>query len=162
PGQLGDVHQTIDATEVHESTEVDDGGHDALADLALLQLVQELAANLGLGLLQPRAAGQNDVVAGLVQLDDLGLELAPDVGLQLPHATPRAQPDGQQAARPDVDAAPAPADRDDGAAHALVLLRGLLDGAPSALVLGALLGEDQPAFLVLLLQDKGFDEVANG
>ena len=28
PGELGDVHQTVDATEVDERTEVDDRGHD--------------------------------------------------------------------------------------------------------------------------------------
>ena len=43
-----------------------------------------------------------------------------------------------------------------------VLLLDLLDGAPGALVLGALLGQDQPAFLVLLLEDQGLDLVADG
>src|SRR5699024_7249433 len=74
PGQLGNVDQAVNAAKVDEGAEVDDGGHDALADLALLQLVQELGADLGLGLLEPRAAGQDDVVAVLVQLDDLRLE----------------------------------------------------------------------------------------
>ena len=48
---------------------------DALADLALLQRVEEVLADLGLGLLQPGTAGQDHVVAVLVQLDDLGLDL---------------------------------------------------------------------------------------
>ena len=39
PGQLGDVNQTVHATQIDEGTEVDDGGHDTLADLALLELV---------------------------------------------------------------------------------------------------------------------------
>jgi hypothetical protein len=38
PGQLGDVDQTVDPTEVDERTEVDDARHDTGADLALLQL----------------------------------------------------------------------------------------------------------------------------
>ncbi len=38
----------------------------------------------------------------------------------------------------------------------------LLDGAPGALVLGVLLREDQAAFLVLLLENKGFDLVTHG
>ncbi len=37
PGQLGDVHETVDAAEVHERTEVDDRGDDTRADLALLR-----------------------------------------------------------------------------------------------------------------------------
>src|SRR5690606_10040732 len=83
PGQLGDVDQTVDAAEVDERTEVDDGGDDALADLTLLQLGQEALTDLGLGLLEPRAARQDDVVAVLVELDDLRLELLADVGLQV-------------------------------------------------------------------------------
>ena len=47
PGQLGDVDQTVDATQVHEGTEVDDGGHDTGADLPLLQGLQEVGADLG-------------------------------------------------------------------------------------------------------------------
>src|SRR3954465_5798839 len=42
--------------------EVDDGGDDARADLTLGELVEELAAHLGLGLLQPLPARQDDVV----------------------------------------------------------------------------------------------------
>ncbi len=38
----------------------------------------------------------------------------------------------------------------------------LLDLAPGALVLGALLGQDQAAVLVLLLQDQGFDHITDG
>src|SRR5690625_486620 len=40
-----------------------------------------------------------------------------------------------------------------------------LDGfnrTPGALVLGALLGEDQPALFVFLLKNKGFDRIADG
>ena len=35
PGQLGDVHQAVDAAEIDERAEVDDRGHDTLADGAL-------------------------------------------------------------------------------------------------------------------------------
>src|SRR4029078_12060284 len=52
-------------------------------------------------------------------------------------------------------------DLDDGAGDDAVLLLDLLDGAPGALVLGALLGQDQPAFLVLLLEDEGLDLVTD-
>ena len=44
PGQLGDVDKTVDAAEVHERTEVDDGGHDTGADLALAELLEERRA----------------------------------------------------------------------------------------------------------------------
>ena len=42
-----------------------------------------------------------------------------------------------------------------------VLFLDLLDRAPGALVLRALLGQDQPALLVLLLEDQGLDLVAD-
>ena len=162
PGQLGDVHQAVDAAEVDERAEVDDRGHDTLADLALLQLVEELGAHLGLGLLQPRPAGQDHVVAVLVQLDDLGLELPADVRLQVADPAHLDQRRGQEAAQPDVEDEATLDHLDDGAADDAVLLLDLLDRAPGALVLRPLLGEDQAAFLVLLLEDQGLDVVADG
>ncbi|MCE3028979.1 hypothetical protein J0A90_018395, partial [Salinicola sp. DM10] len=83
PGQLGNVNQSVDTAEIDECAEVDDGRDDALADLALLELVQELGADLRLGLLEECATGQNDVVAVLVQLDDLSFELLADVRIQV-------------------------------------------------------------------------------
>ena len=44
------------------------------ADLAGLEVGEEVLALLLLGLLQPGPAGQHHVVAVLVELDDLGLE----------------------------------------------------------------------------------------
>ena len=92
PGQLGNVNQAVNTAEIDECAEVDDGGNDTLADLALLQLVQELGADLRLGLLEPCTAGQNDVVAVLVELDDLGLDLLADVSR-------RGKPAGSRAGR---------------------------------------------------------------
>src|SRR4029434_8289955 len=103
PGQLGDVHQAVDAAEVHERTEVDDRGDDTRADLALGELVEELAADLGLGLLQPLATGEDDVVAVLVELDDLRLELAARVGLQVADAAHLDQRGGEEPAQADVE-----------------------------------------------------------
>src|SRR5271166_197506 len=162
PRQLGDVHQTVDATEIDERAEVDDRGHHTLADGALLQLVEELAADLGLGLLEPGAAGQHHVVAVLVQLDDLGFDLLADVRLQIADASHLDQRGGQEAAQPDVEDQAALDDLDDGALDGLVLLLERLDGAPGALVLRALLGQDQPAFFVLLGEDQGFDFITHG
>src|SRR6202000_2051427 len=139
PGQLRDVHQTVHTTEVDERAEVDDGGHHTLADGALLQLVEELAADLGLGLLEPGAAAQHHVVAVLVQLDDLGFDLLADVGLQIPNAAHLAKRAGQKAAQPDVEDQATLDDLDDSALDRLVLLLELLDGPPGALVLCALL-----------------------
>src|SRR6201985_2683369 len=69
---------------------------------------------------------------------------------------------GQEAAQADVDDEAALDDLDDGALDDLVLLLLLLDRAPGALVLRALLGQDEPAFFVLLLENQGLDLIADG
>jgi hypothetical protein len=151
-----DVH----TAQVDERAEVDDRGHDALADLALGQGVEEGVADLGLGLLEPGAPGQDHVVAVLVQLDDLGFDLLAHVGLQVADPAHLHQRGRQEAAQPDVQDQAALDDLDHRAGDHAVLFLDLLDRAPGALVLGALLGQDQAAFLVLLLEDQGLDVLA--
>src|ERR1035437_2860815 len=162
PGQLGDVNQTVDATKVNEGTEVDDAADDTGADLTLLELLEERRANLGLSLLKPCAAGKDNVVAVLVQLDDLGLDLLADIRLEVADAAHRDQIGRQEAAQADVEDESTLDDLDDGSGDDAVLFLDLLDGAPGALGLCALLGQDQAAFLVLLLQDEGLDCITHG
>ena len=162
PGQLGHVDEAVHAAEVHEGTEVDDRGHDTAAALAGLEVLEELLALLALGLLQPRPAGQDHVVAVLVELDDLGLEDLADVGLQVTDPTQLDEGGGQEAPEADVEDETTLDDLDDGAGdHALGLLD-LLDLAPGLLVLGPLLGQDQAAVLVLLGEDQRVQAVAQG
>src|SRR6058998_2303618 len=66
-----------------------------------------------------------------------------------------------EAAQTDVEDQAALDDLDDGALDDAVVFLDLLDGAPGALVLRALLGQDQPALLVLLLENQGLDLVAD-
>ena len=162
PGQLRHVHEPVHAAEVHEGTEVDHRRHHALAALTRLQVGQELATLFLLGLLQPGPAGQDDVVAVAVELDDLGLDGPTHVGLELAHPAQLHQRGRQEAAQADVDDETALHHFDDGAGHDLVGLLQLLDGAPRPLVLGPLLREDQPTLLVLLLEDEGLDGLAEG
>ena len=81
------MDEPVHATEIDEGTEVDDRRDHALAVLARLEVVEELFTLLPLGLFEPGPAGQDDVVAVLVELDDLGLELTADVGLQVADPT---------------------------------------------------------------------------
>ena len=156
------MHETVDAAEVDERTEVDDRRHDALADLALgFRLLRKRRAALGLRLLQQRAARQHDVVAVLVELDDLRLDLLTDVRGQVAHAAQLDERRGQEAAQSDVDDEAALDDLDHRTGDDAVVFLDLLDVAPRALVLRALLGEDEAAFLVFLLEDEGLDVVAD-
>src|SRR5581483_5557846 len=147
---------------VHERTEVDDRGHDTLADLALLQLVEEAVADLGLGLLEPRTTRQHHVVAVLVELDDLRLEGHAHVRLQVADAAHLDERGREEATEADVHDEAALDDLDDGALDDTILFLELLDRAPGPLVLSALLGQDQTTLLVLLLENESLDDVTDG
>ncbi len=161
PRELGDVDETVDATQVDERTEVDDRRHDALADLALVEVVEERGAALGLRLLEQGAARQDDVVAVLVELEDLRLDLLAEVRCEIADAAQLDERRRQEATQADVDDEAALDDLDDRTGDDAVGVFDLLDVAPGALVLRALLGEDEAAFFVFLLEDEGFDGVAD-
>jgi hypothetical protein len=160
PGELGNVDETVYAAKVNECTEVDDGGNNTWAYLTLLEGLEEGGANLGLGLLKPCAAGQNNVVAVLVELDDLGLDLLANVWHEVADTTHLHEGCWEEAAKTDVEDKTTLDNLDDGTGNDAVLFLDLLDGAPGALVLCALLGQDQTTFLVLLLENECLDGVA--
>ena len=83
-----------------------------------------------------------------------------DVRLQVAHTAQLDERGGQEAAQADVDDEAALDDLDDRALDDAVVFLDLLDRAPGPLVLGPLLGQDQAAFLVLLLEDERLDLVA--
>jgi len=77
----------------------------------------------------------------LSSLDDLGFDLIADVRLQVADAAHLHQRGGQEAAQADVEDQAALDDLDHRAGDHAVLFLDLLDRAPGALVLGALLGQ---------------------
>jgi hypothetical protein len=160
PRELGDVDQAVDAVEVDERAEVDDVGDLALDDEARLEPLQDRLALLLALLLEHRAARQHDVVARAVELDDLALDVLAQVLVEVRHAPDVDERGGKEAAYPEVDDQAALDDLDDGADDRLAGLGGGLDAAPGALEPGALLGQDQPAVLVLLGEDQRVDLLA--
>jgi hypothetical protein len=161
PRQLGDVDETVYAAQVDERAEVDDGGNDTLADLALGEVREERGAALALRLLEQGAAGQHDVVAVLVELEDLGLDLLAQVRGQVANAAELDERSRKEATKTDVDDEAALDDLDDRTGDDSVFVLDLLDVAPCTLVLSALLRQDEAAFFVFLLQDEGLDGVAD-
>ncbi len=162
PRQLADVHQAIHtAAKIHEGTEVDDAGDHTGTNLALLQLLEEGGAHLGLGLLQPCPTGQDHVVAVFVELNDLGLDGLANVGLQIANTAHLDQGRWQEAAQPDVEDEATLDDLDDRAGDDAILFLDLLDRPPGTLVLSTLLRQDQAPLFVLFLQDEGFDSVTD-
>src|SRR5699024_420101 len=123
------------------------------------QGLQEVVTDRRMGLLEPGTAGQDHIVAVLVEHDALGLDLLADVGGEVADATHHDHRCGQEAAHSDVDEQ-APLDElDDRADDNAIVFLDLLDVAPGALVLSALLREHETAFLVLLLENEGLDLV---
>ncbi len=80
-------------------------------------------------------------------------------GVQLLDAVHVDEGRGQETAQADIQDEASLDHLDDLALDGLVLDHALLELVPRALVLGPLLGEDEPPFLVLFLQDKGVDLV---
>ena len=81
PRHVGDVQQAVDAAEVDERAVIGEVLDDALEDRAFLQLLEQLLALDAVLALDHRTAGDDDVVALAVELDELELEfLAFEVG----------------------------------------------------------------------------------
>ena len=70
PAHVGDVQQAVDAAQVHERAVVGDVLDHAFADFAFLQLADQLGALFGAGFFQDGAAGDDDVAARTVHLED--------------------------------------------------------------------------------------------
>ena len=153
------MNQAVNAAQIDECAEVDDGGHDAFTNLTLLELRQEGLTHFGLGLFEVLTTGKDHVVAVLVELENLGLDLLANVRGQVAHATHFDQRCRQEATQADVDDKAALDGFDDGTFDNAIGFLDLLDIAPGALVLCTLLGQDQTAFLVFLGDDKGLDGV---
>ena len=139
PGQFGYVHQAVYSAQVHEGTEVDDGRNHAGTNLTLLQGIQELGAYLRLGLLQPGTAGKHHVVAVLIQFNNLGFELATNIGSEVAYPAHLYQRSRQEAAQTDIQNQAALDHLDHGTGDHAIGFLDLLDVAPGTLVLGTLL-----------------------
>ena len=120
-----------------------------------------MRARLGLRLLEQRAAREHDVVAVLVELEDLRLDLLAEVRREVADAAELDERGREEAAEADVDDEAALDDLDDRTGDDAIGFLDLLDVAPCALVLRTLLRQDEAAFLVLLLENEGLDGVAD-
>src|SRR3954451_10119734 len=155
------MDQAVDPVEVHEGAEVDDVRDRALHDLARLQAVEDLLADLLALLLEDGAPTQDHVVARAVELDDLALDLRAEELVEVLHAGEVDERRGQEAAHAQVDDQAALHDLDHAALDRLARLGGGLDAAPRLLEAGTLLRQDQAAVLVLLGQDERVDLLAH-
>src|SRR4029077_14995208 len=135
-------------------------GDLALDHLTGLEIAQDLLADLLALLLEDRAAGEHDVVAGAVELDHLALELLAHELVEVLDAADVDEGGRQEAAHAEIEDQAALDDLDHGALDGLAGIGRLLDPAPRLLEAGTLLGQDQASLLVLLGEDEGIDVLA--
>src|SRR6202022_3441753 len=161
PGNVGDMEQPVDATEIDESAVIGDVLDHPAEDLALLQAGNELGALLGAALLEDGPARHHDVAARAVHLEDL-------------ERLRRSQQRGDVAHRSDIDlaarqkcdgaveiygkAAFYPAE--DYAGHAVVRLKALIELSPGLLSARLLARELGLPVLILHALEIDFDDVA--
>src|SRR4249919_557739 len=139
PRHVGDVQQAVDAAEVDERAVVGEVLDHTLQHGALDQLLKQLLALFRMFALDHRAAGDDDVVALAVQLDELELEfLAFQVG-RVAHRAHVDQRTGQEATDVlDVDGEAALDLAADAAGDGGVGLQGLFEFVPHHRTLGLL------------------------
>jgi hypothetical protein len=75
PGHVGDVQQAVDTTEVDECAVVGQVLDDALDDCALFEILEQLFTLFTVLCLDNCTARNDNVVALLVELDDLEFEV---------------------------------------------------------------------------------------
>src|SRR4051812_11029002 len=79
PTHVGNMQQTIDAVQIDEGAEIRDVLHGALPDIARRHFGKELLAALGPFLFDQLSARKNDILAFLVDFDDLEIVSVADI-----------------------------------------------------------------------------------
>jgi hypothetical protein len=162
PGQVGDVQQTIDAAQVDECAVVGDVLDDTLDGGAFLQVFHQLFAIGVSGGFQDGTAGQHDVVALAVELDNLefeGLAFVRGGVLDRTHVDQRARQEGTDAVGHDSEAALDLAGNRTGDQSAVV--QGLFQEVPGGDALGAVARQARGAVAVFQHFDGNLDEIAH-
>ena len=161
PGHVGDVKQTVHAIEIHERTEVGDVLDDTDDFGARGDAFQELLALLGALGLDDFAAAEDDVLALVVDFDNLELEHLAHVLVEILGRNDVDLAAGQEGFNANVDHEAAFDDSLDLAADETAFAEHGGDFLPVLLVGGFLLGEDDHAFVVLEALQEHFDFVAD-
>ena len=163
PRHVRDVQQPVDSAEVDERTVLGEVLDDALDHLSLFELVEGLLFQLGPLLLQQDPAGQHDVAALLVELDDLEPMGLADECVQVAHRPQIHLRPGQESlhAAPDCDRQATLHPRADSPVNQFVALAGCGDLIPDLESIRLLLGDDAETMGVFATVQEDIDLVAN-
>ena len=142
PSHVGDVQEAVDTAEIDEGAIFGDVLDDALDDLALLEIGDDLRAALGTRLLEHRAARDDDIAAPPIHLQDLeGLRLVHQRADIAHRADIDLAPRQEGHGAVEIDGVAALHRGEDDALHLLIGLESLLELAP-ALLAACLLARD--------------------
>ena len=163
PRHVGDVQQAVDAAQIHERAVIGEVLHHALDGRAFLQIVEQRGTLGAVLLLDHRAARHHDVVALLVELDDLEFERLVFQVRRIAHRTHVDQRAGQERAHiVDLDGEPALDAAGDDADDDLLLLERGLEARPGSRALGFFAGQAGLARAVLHAVQRDLDGLADG
>src|SRR5690625_3741329 len=158
PAHIGDMEESIWATEIDEGAEVGNMRGDTAPDLTDEELLNELRPLLLALTLQDHTAADDDITAPLVQLDDLELELLTDQLVDIRDPTEcdlRAREEGIDPHKIDGDPTLDLPGQDTG--NLLIILVSGLDPLPDTEEISLLLREDDDAVLVLEVLEEDID-----
>ena len=161
PAHVGDMEQAVDAVEVNERAEIGDVLDRAFADVAGRHFGEQLGAFFVALLLDQLAAGEDDVLAVLVDFDDLEFVGVADELLEIFRGGDVNLRRGQKGLDADVDDQAAFDDRFDFAVDAAAFVADGEDVVPVLFELRFFVGEDDGAFLVFELLDEDIDFIAD-
>ena len=145
PAHVGDVQQAVDAAQIDEGAELGDVLDDALAGLARLDLGQKFLFHLDALIFEELAPADDDVAAGLVDLEDFAFDGLADVLADVRRPADIDLAGGQEDVDADVDEQAALDLAGDGAGDHVAFLVLLDDLFPFLLALGLAIAEDDGA-----------------
>ncbi|MDQ7086714.1 MAG: hypothetical protein Q9Q13_02130 [Acidobacteriota bacterium] len=158
PGHVGDVEQTVDATEIDEGSVLCDVLHHALDAAAFLESLERHLLLLGVLLFEHMLAGDDDVAPPAVHLDHPNAHLLVLEMLEIAHGTHIHQRAGQEGANSDIHRQAALDAIDDPPGENLAGAVGRLDPFPDLDPFGLLLGERD----VVVVLGQGLDHRLDG
>src|SRR5215212_9416897 len=103
PRHIGNVEQAVDAAKIDERTVVGDVLDDAAEDLAFGERVERVLLLLGVLLFEKHLAGEHDIAALLVDLDDAHPEFLAAQRVEVPDRTDVNLRAGEERANADID-----------------------------------------------------------
>ena len=161
PAHVGDVQQTVDASEVHEGPEVGDVGDGALDRLVLADGIEQLVLRLGTLSFDELSTADDDVATFLVDLEDLGPDHLADEDADVAGTSDIHLRGGEEDRDTDVDEQAALDLAGGPALDDVAFIVGIENALPTTNAVGLALGEFDDAGFVFEIFEEDLDHVTD-